>query len=156
MISDFTNLRYLDAVVKESLRLYPPVPFISRANTTPLKLSSGMTLPIGTVIHFHIYDLHRDPDVFEEPERFDPERFMKNQQYNPFSYIPFSAGIRNCIGDKKENEKKFFNDALKSPFIVHCFKIKYFFFAYIFYRTKICTTRNKNNFSKYSKKFSFK
>lgn len=61
-------------------------------------------LPVGTQIHIHTFDLHRDPEQFPDPEKFDPERFQpdrKNERH-PFAYVAFSAGPRNCIGMYKD------------------------------------------------------
>ncbi|XP_062540949.1 uncharacterized protein LOC134208987 [Armigeres subalbatus] len=100
-IADYNNLKYLDRFVKEALRLYPPVSFISRNLTGPLNIDST-SFPHGTVTHIHIYDLHRDPEQFPDPERFDPDRFLPEvtAKRNPYAYVPFSAGPRNCIGQK--------------------------------------------------------
>lgn len=59
----------------------------------------------GTQIVIYTYELHRDPAVFPDPEEFRPERFLPSsiQGRNPFAYIPFSAGHRNCIGQKFAN-----------------------------------------------------
>lgn len=61
-------------------------------------LSGGYKLPANSHLNIFIYAMHRDPKVFPDPECFIPERFDSRHQIHPFSYIPFSAGPRNCIG----------------------------------------------------------
>ncbi|XP_014206431.1 cytochrome P450 4C1-like isoform X2 [Copidosoma floridanum] len=98
--SDMQQLHYLEMCIKESLRLYPSAPFISRRITKDLKLKNHI-IPKGAITHVHIYDLHRDKNFWSEPEKFDPERFLPENARgrHPFSYVPFSAGPRNCIGN---------------------------------------------------------
>ncbi|XP_025160850.1 cytochrome P450 4C1 isoform X2 [Harpegnathos saltator] len=95
------NLPYLERCLKESLRLYPSVPVISRICTTDLKLQS-YTIPKGTTMHLFIYALHHDPNFWPNPKVFDPDRFLPEniQKRHPYSYLPFSAGLRNCIGQR--------------------------------------------------------
>ncbi|XP_013116588.2 probable cytochrome P450 4d14 [Stomoxys calcitrans] len=97
------ELKYLDCVVKESLRLYPPVPIIGRLTEQDIELN-GMTIPANTNLSLLIYAACRDPDYFSQPDDVIPERFDANSEtaakINPFAYVPFSAGSRNCIGQK--------------------------------------------------------
>ncbi|EEC17407.1 cytochrome P450, putative, partial [Ixodes scapularis] len=93
------DLKYLECVVKESQRLCPSVPVIGRTVTKPFTLGNYV-LPEGTSVEIFIYGLHRDPEVFPDPEVFDPDRFLLENcaSRHPFAFIPFSAGSRNCIG----------------------------------------------------------
>ncbi|KAJ8721677.1 hypothetical protein PYW07_002452 [Mythimna separata] len=100
-IEDLSKMKYLECCIKESMRLYPSVPFISR-NITKEVVIAGYTIPKNTFVNIHVFDIHRDPEVYPEPEKFRPERFLPQNTVgrNPYSYIPFSAGPRNCIGQK--------------------------------------------------------
>ncbi|XP_051172502.1 cytochrome P450 4C1-like [Leptopilina boulardi] len=100
-IKEINSLDYLDRCIKESLRLYPSVPNIGRAVTEDLQLKNYL-IPAGSIINVHIFDLHRDPNYWPNPNVFDPDRFLPNavQNRHPFAYVPFSAGSRNCIGQK--------------------------------------------------------
>ncbi|KAJ2949961.1 hypothetical protein O0L34_g11284 [Tuta absoluta] len=100
-IEDLNQMRFLDCCIKESLRLYPGVPLIARYISEDINLG-GYTVPQGAVAFIHVYDIHHDPDLYPDPEMFDPDRFLpeKCAGRHPFAYIPFSAGPRNCIGQK--------------------------------------------------------
>lgn len=99
--ADLAKMKYLEACIKEALRIYPSVPFIGRRLTKDLELDDKVMIPVGCIVFIHIYFLHRDPKVFPDPEKFDPDRFqMDVQSRHPFAYVPFSAGPRNCIGQK--------------------------------------------------------
>ncbi|KAG7310586.1 hypothetical protein JYU34_003379 [Plutella xylostella] len=100
-MADLARMRYLDCCLKESLRLYPPVPFISREFQESVVLSN-YTIPAGMFVHIHIFDLHRREDLFPDADKFDPDRFLPENSAgrHPYAYIPFSAGPRNCIGQK--------------------------------------------------------
>ncbi|CAH0727378.1 unnamed protein product, partial [Brenthis ino] len=98
-MSDLAEMKYLESCIKESLRLYPPVSVISRTCDHPLHLKN-YKCPPGIDCAIFIFDLHRRSDQFVEPMRFRPERFMEEPTWHPFAYIPFSAGHRNCIGQR--------------------------------------------------------
>ncbi|KAL4147834.1 hypothetical protein QTP88_002173 [Uroleucon formosanum] len=100
-MEDLNAMRYLDAVIKESLRLYPSVPSFTRELETTLQLKNYSIPPLTTMAIFP-YILHRNENIFTKPEDFIPERFLDedNKSKFLFGYIPFSAGARNCIGQK--------------------------------------------------------
>jgi len=98
---DLAEMKYLESCLKESLRLYQSVPIIGRQLGEEVEIE-GHVIPRGTNMILLFFLLHRDPKTFPDPNRFDPERFsLENQQArHPYSYVPFSAGPRNCIGQK--------------------------------------------------------
>ncbi|XP_071441195.1 cytochrome P450 4C1-like [Hetaerina americana] len=96
-----SELRLLERCIKESLRLYPSVPFIGRKLKEDLNLGE-YTIPSNTGVFVLIYFLHRDPEIFPQPEKFNPDNFLPQacEKRPPYAYVPFSAGPRNCIGQK--------------------------------------------------------
>ncbi|KAK7579866.1 hypothetical protein V9T40_000495 [Parthenolecanium corni] len=98
---DLPKLKYLECVFKEALRLYPPIPFISRRIFQNSAVGDYF-IPAGVNIAVHIHQLHRSSDHYENPNKFDPSHFFTEnvQKRHPYAYLPFSAGPRNCIGQK--------------------------------------------------------
>ncbi|VEN61605.1 unnamed protein product [Callosobruchus maculatus] len=93
------DMKYLDAVINEALRLYPPIPVFGRKLTDDIKLENGVVLPKTLSIGFTVYSVHHNPEYFPDPEKFLPERFLKDD-IMPYTHLPFSAGPRSCIGKK--------------------------------------------------------
>jgi cytochrome P450 len=87
---------YLDAVIKETLRLRPVLPIVGRTLTEDVTLG-GYDLPAGTMVAPCIYLTHRRPDVYPEPDRFKPERFVGTQP-DTYAWLPFGGSIRRCVG----------------------------------------------------------
>ncbi|XP_025410333.1 cytochrome P450 4C1-like isoform X2 [Sipha flava] len=100
-MEDLNSMKYLEAIIKESLRLYPSVPGFTRELQTTLKLKN-YSIPPMTTVAIYPYILHRIETLYPNPEEFVPERFLDvdNKSKFLFGYLPFSAGVRNCIGQK--------------------------------------------------------
>ncbi|CAE8694584.1 unnamed protein product, partial [Polarella glacialis] len=94
-IKELKDLPYCTKVVKETLRLYPPAPLTARTTTSSFDLDG---LPVEEDVHvlIPIWWVHRDKDVWPEPERFDPDRLDKEVPAG--AWIPFSDGLWNCVG----------------------------------------------------------
>ena len=117
---DLKDLKYTQWCIKEAMRLYPPVFVIFREASADLELD-GHIIPQGMVIDVAIRMIHRNPDIWKNPDDYDPLRFHPNsvEGRDPFAYLPFSAGQRNCIGQNFAlNEEK-----LVIASIVHRFKL---------------------------------
>ena len=99
-IEDMPRLIYTRMVFAESMRMYPPVWIIGRRSSEDFKLGEYL-LPAGSRMYMSQWVMHRDPRYYPEPERFDPLRWTSEAAATrpKFSYFPFGAGARQCIGE---------------------------------------------------------
>jgi cytochrome P450 len=93
---DIAGLPYLGAVIRETLRMHPPVPIVLRRLTTPLAVG-GVSCEAGDIVGVGLYSLHFNPSIWPDPDRFDPDRFI-GRKHSPFEYAPFGGGYRRCLG----------------------------------------------------------
>ncbi|XP_036031910.1 cytochrome P450 3A13-like [Onychomys torridus] len=93
------EMEYLDMVVNEAMRFYPVANRVSRISKKDAEIN-GVFIPKGIVVSIPVFVLHRDPKYWPDPEEFRPERFSKENKnrINPYTYLPFGYGPRNCIG----------------------------------------------------------
>ncbi|PSN45091.1 Cytochrome P450 4C1 [Blattella germanica] len=97
--NDLRQMSFLEMCIKETLRMFPVAPMLARRVTEDIKLTtSGLVLPAGCSVAICIQHMHRQPDIFPQPELFLPERFSGKEKRHPYSFLPFSAGPRNCVG----------------------------------------------------------
>jgi len=92
------NPPLLDQVIKEALRLYPPIHIGNRIVAEDVSFGEGQTVPAGARMFYSIYLTHRDPQIWQNPNDFCPERFAHGRKTPPVTYIPFGGGPRACIG----------------------------------------------------------
>jgi cytochrome P450 len=90
------KLEYLEATIKETQRLNPILPVVGRRLHDPMCIG-GRDLPAGVVVAPCVYLTHRRPDLWPDPERFDPDRFL-SKRLSPYEFFPFGGGIRYCLG----------------------------------------------------------
>lgn len=97
--SDLSKMEYLTRCIKESLRITPPVPVIQRRIEEPLDIN-GANIPKNSPVSIHIYEIHNNTEIWENPLEYNPDRFLHEnvKKRDPFSFVAFSAGPRNCIG----------------------------------------------------------
>nr|XP_022328532.1 cytochrome P450 3A24-like [Crassostrea virginica] len=95
---DLNKLQYMEQVILESLRMYPPLTRLSREIEETVTIR-GYTFPKGYSVAIPVYGLHHDPEYWPDPEHFDPDRFEKSKNVqNKFFYVPFGQGPRMCLG----------------------------------------------------------
>lgn len=100
-MADLPQLTYTEQVVKESMRLFPPVPGIVREAKTADEIG-GYTIPAGARMFMNQWVVHRDSRWYDDPQAFQLERWTKefHQSLPSLAYFPFTAGLRRCIGDR--------------------------------------------------------
>ncbi|KAK2585109.1 hypothetical protein KPH14_008620 [Odynerus spinipes] len=101
--ADTLEMKYLERVILESLRLFPPVPAIARTLSEDVQLvTNNYVLPKGCTVIIPPYKVHRLPEYYPDPEKFDPDNFLpeRMQERHYYSFVPFSAGPRSCVGRK--------------------------------------------------------
>lgn len=101
-LQDVNKLPYLDAFLKEVLRVYPPVGMIIR-HTTRTETFGEYQIPAKTRIVIPVHVIHHSPKYWENPDLFSPERWLNTEKpanSHPYAFLPFSAGPRNCIGHR--------------------------------------------------------
>jgi cytochrome P450 len=99
--ADLGNLRYLQQVIAETLRLYPSTWMLMRSPVVDVDLG-GWTIPARSTVLFSIYALQHDPALYELPEKFDPDRWDSEHaaDIQRSAYIPFGSGVRGCVGEQ--------------------------------------------------------
>ncbi|KAG7188950.1 hypothetical protein KM043_008549 [Ampulex compressa] len=103
---DVKQMKYMDQVFRETLRKYPPMPELERRTTSSYTFENvNVTVPKNQIIKIPIYAIHRDPDIYPDPETFNPERFNEENTAtrHPMHFLPFGNGPRNCIGARFAN-----------------------------------------------------
>jgi cytochrome P450 len=99
--ADLQEMHYLKALIKETLRLYPPFPLLVPRESTQDVNIKGFDIAAGTLVFTNVWAIGRDPAMWDEPEEFRPERFLNSSvdfKGHDFQLIPFGAGRRGCPG----------------------------------------------------------
>ena len=101
LVEKIKSMKYLEYVIKEGLRLHPPVAIFGREVEEDTTILSTTFLK-GSTLMVDVISLHTNPEYWDEPLVFNPDRFADEKflKRNPYCYVPFSAGPRNCIGQK--------------------------------------------------------
>lgn len=101
--SHLSKLVYLEAVVKETYRMHPPLPLIVPRIPSQLTTLGGYSIPKGTRVFLNIWSVGMDPQIWKEPSKFEPDRFLNEHadvtySGNSYQYLPFGSGRRVCPG----------------------------------------------------------
>ncbi|KAI4477092.1 hypothetical protein M0802_014783 [Mischocyttarus mexicanus] len=96
---DIKNMKYMDRVVKETLRLFPAAPVIARTHSEDIKMDESIVIPRNTEIVIPIFTIHRNRKYWKEPLQFNPDRFLPGNHKAKY-FFPFGIGKRRCIGDR--------------------------------------------------------
>ncbi|XP_023236726.1 cytochrome P450 4C1-like [Centruroides sculpturatus] len=96
---DLSKMAYLQLFIKEILRKYPALPVTMRSSEKMLRFGEEM-IPKNSIYFIDIFHMQRNPEIYTNPEVIDPDRFLEenSKRRHPYSFVPFSAGIRKCIG----------------------------------------------------------
>jgi len=140
-----TQSRVCQQVLEEAMRLYPPAYFIDRVNKTE-DTFNGMYFEAGSNLLFSVYEIHRHPKLWEDPDAFLPERFKEGGRKFSSQYFPFGAGPRKCIG----NNFAMFEMIIAVSELISEFKIHPEFDAIEI--TPLITLKPKNAFLKFEKR----
>jgi cytochrome P450 len=97
---DMSRLTYTTMTIREAMRLYPPTPTVARVATAP-DVVAGFDIPAGAMVVISPWAVHHNPEIWPDPYRFDPERFVAYDagDRHRYSYLPFGGGPRRCIGE---------------------------------------------------------
>ena len=98
---DIQQMHYLDAVISETLRCYTPFPNLQRTCTKTYQIpGTDIVIPKGGEVWINVASIHSDPKHYDSPLEFNPENFSKENKAkrNPYAFLPFGQGPRNCIG----------------------------------------------------------